>query len=311
VDAAGHARLLGLHPTRPYVLEIQPAQAAKGLLKLHREGWIAREETLRLTAAATVTGTIVDGDGRPWPGASVRWWVDGKEQRDVLADAAGRFELGDLRPGEIVLSAFGGEGRGDPEPELEGPKKTVSVGSTDVTLTALRGVELAVRIAAPDPGAWKGLKAWVSRLNPNNLAGATIHEVLIGADGTFRSGPLVTGAPYAIWVPVGRTGLTALEADVRGTDGELVLTPVPGQTIRGRVVADKALSRFRWIDAYGRGWNLRTQLDADGRFELRGAPDGVCVLRGEATIGDTYYTGLLRGVRAGGADVEVRIEPGK
>lgn len=311
VDAAGHAHLLGLHPTRPYALEIQPPHATKGLLTLHRDGWVAREETVRLAAAGTVTGTIVDGDGRPWPGASVRWWLDGKEQRDLVADASGRFELGDLRPGELVLSAFGGEGRRDPEPELEGPKKTVTVGATDVTLTALRGVELTVRIAAPDPGAWKGLEAWVSRRDPKDPLGRTTHGVPIGPDGTFRSGPLVAGAPYAIWIPVGRTGLTALKTDVVGAAGELVLTPVAGQTIRGRVVADKPLnSPFRWIDAYGTGWNLRAQLDAEGRFELRGVPDGPCVLRAEATIGDAYYVGLLRDVRPG-ADVEVRIESEK
>jgi len=104
----------------------------------------------------------------------------------------------------------------------------------------------------------------------------------------------------------------ALKTDVRGTDGELVLTPVPGQTIRGRVVADKALIHpFRWIDAYGIGWNLRVHLDAEGRFELGGVPEGTCVLRGEATIGETYYTGTVRDVRPGGADVEVRIVPEK
>jgi len=312
VDAAGHARLVGLHPTRPYALEIEPAGSAKGALTFRREGWVAREETFTLAGAATVSGTIVDEDGRPWPGASVRWWVDGKEQRDVFADAAGRFVLGGLRPGEIILSAFGGEGRGNPEPELEGPRKTVTAGATDVTLTAKRGVELVVRLVAPDPGAWRDLRAWVSRLDPKDPLGRKTFDVAIGPDGTFRSGPLVSGAPYAIWVPVGRTGLVALKTDVRGTDGELVLTPVPGQTIRGRVVADKALIHpFRWIDAYGIGWNLRVHLDAEGRFELGGVPEGTCVLRGEATIGETYYTGTVRDVRPGGADVEVRIVPEK
>ena len=153
-----------------------------------------------------------------------------------------------------------------------------------------------MRIVTPDPGAWRGLEAWVSRLDPKEPLGRKTYEVAIGDDGTFRSGPLVTGAPYAIWIPAGRTGLTALKADVRGTDGEMTLTPVPGQTIRGRVVADKPLNHpFRWVDAYGTGWHLRMSLDVEGRFELRGVPDGSCVLRGEATIGETYYTGMLRG----------------
>ena len=97
VDAAGQARLLGLHPTRPYRLEIEPPAASKGQLSLLREGWVAREETLRLSSAGAISGTIVDEDGRPWPGASVRWWVDGKEQRDVLADTVGRLLPGRTR----------------------------------------------------------------------------------------------------------------------------------------------------------------------------------------------------------------------
>lgn len=86
-----------------------------------------REHRLTLRAGASVSGVVVDADGRPVEGARVRSqdagrgggpWGGGRDE-GVRTDADGRFELRALRPGQRTLSASAEGWRETETDELE------------------------------------------------------------------------------------------------------------------------------------------------------------------------------------------------
>src|SRR5262249_43432072 len=63
--------------------------------------------TVRLQPGATVTGRLIDGDGRPRPGVELNgsilaragWWDGYSLPGKIKTDAEGRFRIGTLLPG--------------------------------------------------------------------------------------------------------------------------------------------------------------------------------------------------------------------
>ena len=68
---------------------------------------IQRDVVIFARPAAIVRGRVVDHDGRPKPGVSVSTMCSGPELclEHAKSDAAGRFEMGAIPPGNVLLSA--------------------------------------------------------------------------------------------------------------------------------------------------------------------------------------------------------------
>jgi hypothetical protein len=153
---------------------------------------------------------------------------------------------------------------------------------------------VAARLSRPDASEWRD-----------------DHVATFGRDGRVVFRGLVRGARYALLVPAGRTGRVALvPLGEVPTDGrELVLRPVEGRSISGRVVPprDAALGKAE-LELVGAGWRLTAAVEPDGRFEVHGVPDAPFDLRAEMSSGG-WYRGEVKDLRAGGAPIDLPLAP--
>lgn len=257
---------------------------------------------VRLEPGASLAGRVVDEQDRPVRGAEVEisWQpkVPGRDDlaagpavsKRTLSDRDGRFEVPDLRLGEVEIAV---EARG-----------FIAVGGLPAAVPQPAGEALTIRL---ERGATLDGRAVTSEGDP--VAGA---RILVGQaaglsdeEGLFRvagiaPGPQLVEARHPDYQPVSRR----MTVEPEGSRAELVFEA--GQEVRGRVVDDAgeplpgaAVELSAVAERLPRRYRARA--DAEGAFVLSPVVRGTYRLRADA---EGHGEGELESVRVGGEPVE-------
>jgi len=92
-----------------------------------RENSLSASDIILTPAKAKVEGRAVDGTGAPVVGARVMC-ADGDPGEEAVTDSDGRFSLGSLPEGEVLLVAGHGRELGDARGQAGGPTVTITIG---------------------------------------------------------------------------------------------------------------------------------------------------------------------------------------
>jgi hypothetical protein len=160
--------------------------------------WSPKDVTVRLARALAVAGTVRDPAGKPLRGITVfratggNSWTGG-----VVTDAEGRFEVRDLAAGEVVLrAAVRNVVAGEPGPGVA--EARVRAGATGVVLTLDPGLELVLRLAAPDAvGAFASAQVVTVGEDGRNRDKSFVR---FESDGVARLRGLVSTDRCAVWM---------------------------------------------------------------------------------------------------------------
>lgn len=269
---SGPARVAGL-PGGKYVLEKYMPERIPIVKELDlAEGRVTRL-SLRLERGVTLTGSVVDHEGKPVPEAIVT--LEGRRE-SVLTDAAGRFAWSGLVAGPAQLQAAQQNG--------QSAQLAVTVPAQDVVLRFEKPVRARGRVV-DERGA----------VVPTfDLNGLTVNA----PDGRFD-----VEAPTGM-IDVFAAGFSPLFLDaVKGDLGDVVLKRV--LEIEG-VVVDANGKPVGGATVTAEGSGVPVVSDAAGRFKVG------CTLE-ESTVGLVAARGALSGqatASPGARDVRIAMQPG-
>ena len=293
-DAAGVARLVGLDRARSYRLEVEVPEGGENL-GVVVDPWKPSEEPVRVRRAAWVAGVLRDGEGRPVGGAQVTLVGEGDDTNEAETEADGRFRFEPVAPGDYRLfAATSGT------PRRVTPFVTATAGGRDVTLALEPALDLKVRfdgMPASDGDVWASLLFDGTGIVAEavRLEGAVAHFQLVHPEGTYAVYLRLDADPTRI----------AYRRRIAARAGELVLSFETTRSIRGRLVAPKGATGFA-LRATLDGVVGDVQVDADGRFEVRGLPDGTAHLHGSASVDGAQWAADIDAPPGGTLDVELR-----
>jgi protocatechuate 3,4-dioxygenase beta subunit len=265
--------------------------------------------TLIPTRTATISGTVVDVQGRPFPGGMVmivqRQGAGGFSMNTGgMIRPDGTFTTGGLAPGDYTLQANGMPGAGGFD-MTEYATADVSIAGDDITgvrLVSLRQSTLSGRIVFTDQRAASTMRGAAVRLmaspkNPEEFSPFAGGPGRVNDDFTFE----IKARPARVMIRiVGPTPGWALKAvrlngaditdsgleikageDVSGLEVELTnrLTEVSGVVTNARNEAVKEYSlivfaRDRELWGPGSRYVRTGRPDQDGRFKVSGLPPG-------------------------------------
>lgn len=273
----------------------------------------ARAPTIVLTPGAPLEGHVVDGGGGPVPGALVRVNVDtgkGWAFGETRADHEGAFTIPCVPPGKGRVWVI--PGRTDVAPataEFKAPCAPLRV-------AVPRGLSISGRALHADGSPIAATYFTWCREDGGPQDETRGHQVT-DAGGRFE----VAGVPegrYRIDVSrfARRYGVAAGAADVELRAGE-------PRAIAGRVVAPSGADARKWSVSFVRDdgppgernvmfmneWTYSASADAEGRFRLADVHDGTYAVFVEGVPG--VASAIVRGVKPGQEDVEVRLAPAR
>ena len=157
---------------------------------------------------------------------------------------------------------------------------------------------------APDPAAWS-VRAVDPTTGEDSARGSSVD---VGADGTWKIGPIDTGRP---WIVVARdkTGKSDQYARSKavtvGTD-DVRLALRAGVLLGGRVEQGGQGVPQCSVRTQGPGWQAYTGTDGDGVFTLRGVPPGRYTLTAGSYA--LRFEGKRTGVEAGATNVVIELD---
>ena len=302
VEADGSFRLEGVPPVERVALRVSRAPNASGESALlsttvHAVAVGGEPVSIRLRSGVFVEGTAVGPDGAVVSRGAVVADLRGRAHDgspvfvDGRLDAQGRFRVGPLDPGPVLLFY-----EGMMVPWASTRPLPITAPARDVRVPVVRAVTLRGRVLAAAGAAGK---AW---WNPG-VGNLTRLGTPIGPDGGFSlSVPdTVPGLLYVGYAADDRFALR--EGLLAGTD-VLDLALQPGQRIEGRLTglpADKApplsvVARRGDLVLYG-------ESSADGTFHIPAVPPGT--YRVEIEYGD--YVGGADKIEAGSVGVSISV----
>jgi len=233
--------------------------------------------TLRLRAGAVVSGRVVDAAGEPLAGASVQradpeqpilpQSVMNGDRMAAVTDAAGRFELEHVGPGDFALHA-----RHAKHPPTRSTGLRVAAGEVlaDLLLRMDPAAQIAGRVLNPPPETTP-LRVLAKRRNagrdPRGFAELGDQAADVGREGEFTVPCLVAGGEYDVWVAQRVPGWPGVAAagptvQVRAGATAVELRYEPGVTVTFIVVdagTAQPIERL-WVthqlrgDAGNQGW---------------------------------------------------------
>lgn len=264
-------------PTTTAVFHYSPVPIATG----------AEERVvIRVSSGATLSGTVVDTQGVPVGGATVRGWCTYPHvlerdsvpdpDREVTADDAGRFTVQHLgerfvleaaAPGMACLALLHGElASGEDVDGLElvlGPAGRIDGRVLDPAGAPLGGVQIKSRRGWSIPPE----QGFETRVPDVWRADPTVVRATTAADGTFALQHL---APWSYPLRVDHPGLRPWKGSHAPTDGFLEIRLERGLELTGTVFGADA--RPLPGASVGIRYTIReeTDTDAEGRFRLAG-----------------------------------------
>jgi hypothetical protein len=296
-EASGVVDLRGLEPGLPWMLRVHPQGDLRGW---EQDPWTPADTEVRLERGYSVRGRVQDGQGRPIASAQVQSRSDSGWGSAAQTGADGTFQIAGRPRGPVVLRAVapGVDGHLPPGPEL-----TVQAGTDGVVLTVDPGVSLVVRVTNPevrgsDPGR-RNLGLLVTfPADRGPGIGGWAHDF----EGTGRMTVMGLRADtrYTVWLEPQGTEWYGLATDVRPGEREVSITLVRGGSISGRVRAPPSAQHVSVHAQGGASLSVTAQVDAEGRYELKGLPPGTWTVyaygradgkslqaKGEAVVGGT------------------------
>ncbi len=270
---------------------------------------------LQLAPGGVIRGRVARRDGAPCPAARVEARsIIGSEATAVLeqrfeatADDDGVFVLDAVQMGVVELTAGGRDCLTTAATRVElGAGETIG----DVELVAEPAYAIAGVVVGPDGHPVAGVKV---RADDKDSLG-DMPEVVTDGRGRFRLEPVMPGQ-YDVHVE-SPEHLYEIQAapQVLARDVEVVVRLARGATIVGRVTpAARATLAFRqttWrphSEQERRASQVTGTAAPDGRFELRGVPEGTYTL--EASTDDGREGSVEVKVDAARVDVEIALAP--
>jgi hypothetical protein len=244
---------------------------------------------LRLGAARSLTGRVQLEDGTAVSGARVRATLDPRGARDLhsvsrgagssaTSGADGAFVIEGLGSGPFRLRAEA-VGVGTPlVAELCG----ASAGAAPHTLVLREPMNLSGRVVTDEGAPVRRFDLFAARVVPGTeLYAEELRCAFDGSDGRFRLPDLVPGTWRLGARASERLTTSLLQIGPDGSGSELVLELHPAGSVQGRVVRPDGTPVPRAevvVSGVATPWLEPVQADADGRFEVRGLPQGSMTL---------------------------------
>jgi hypothetical protein len=262
-DAAGHARLRGLHPDRLVELEVGAPEHGAVHLRVPARG----ERTVSLERGAPVSGTVVAPDGALVANATVE--LEGKTWRgEAKSDGRGRWRVPALARGSYSITASS-------ERYTEAEDITVKLDGAHprdgVIVPVAAGGEIDGRVTDEDDHPIAGAKVRADSGSFEPLFATTDDA------GRFHMQGMPLGT-YQVWAATGG------QASMRGTallieagKVEMQLT-VRASTLSGIVVDRNGPVADAKVTARSDLTVIEARTDAEGRFDLGGVPLGAYTL---------------------------------
>jgi hypothetical protein len=208
---------------------LPPKESVERGFPYEEKGWTPRDQVVQLERAFSVTGGVVDSQGRPVPGAMV-WALAAEDEsgersaRGFDVDETGAFRIAPLREGPVELVAALPEAPGS---AFTHPTTSMEAGAADVRLVLVRGSDLVVRVR--DWPTVANVKAsLVDEADPSQVLLKTI-----GTDGVVVIPGVRTGRSYLLWIPLEEDYV--LEHGIRAGDSPLDVEIRPGGVVEGRI----------------------------------------------------------------------------
>ena len=253
-DLAGTVAFPRLDPGR--ILEVRtfgPPELAR-----RTSSWRPPEPiTIVLEPSRALTGVVVGEDGRPIPQAEV-WADEGWGSRETTDRHGGfRLDLDDAAIPATLHVRHARWGDNDQVVAVAGPPD-------DARVVARRAVTLEVDV--PDLLRGRALE-WFEAVDVH----ASLPDLGVPAAGPLVVTRLAPDARLTFWAPLPDDDRYALLEDVPADAGRVALTLREGAPLSGRLRGAE-LPRFVVVRR-GR-LSVRSPVDDEGRFEVRGLPPG-------------------------------------
>ncbi len=303
-DESGIARLQGVDAAGKVRVWVNPPDSRNDVLRWHSEDWAPKDETIRLARAFSIRGTVRDRDGRSVGDAEL--WVASVVRKDyeewTNSAADGTFDVPGFPAGDVVLRASAGED----DRHVESDLVVVPAGARDVVVLVDEGVPLLVRIEGWAAGRRnndalflpEGLDRF-SVLVPEGLDHFPTTDAGVGDDGRVKFESARPGARYTLWMPPGPDGRHVYERGLEPGRPERVVRLTEGKTISGRVrLPSRRVGAS--VGIHDRGISIAGTVDDDGRFEIRGVPDGTWTVTAGVSLPAGEYRRVTATVEAGG-----------
>ncbi len=296
----GVVLLSALTPGEVHHLEIDPPESRLDLRPYVAGAWTAHDDTVRLPRSWIVKGTVHDRDGHPVAGAGVSAKKDVPmwDWETATTAADGSFQIGRLADENVVL--FVTQSRSDfPD---HGERHRVKAGGPDVSIELDVGVDVVVRVEN-----WpKNLDGHEALLTPNARDGTSRGlRQKIGMDGVARFRGLRAADVLVLFIESLPDESCAYLAGVRANGSEVRVRLQPGKVVSGRVVAPEGSSPPS-VYLQGPGLFLSPRVASDGRFEVRGVPDGEWELSCVSYVEGVPYDAESH-VKAGDSSIELKL----
>jgi uncharacterized GH25 family protein len=330
VGADGSFRAEGVAPgTYTLVATMDGAAMSEGPVVTLAEGEVKEGVEVVLPEERKVTGKVLDPDGKPVAGATIRvrpmsqqnQWFGGQDNEPAhgTTDAAGAFALRGLGKAQVRIHVRA-EGFGESSQTVDPPKDDL-VFNLAAGLT-LEGIITEEGGSAPAAGVniWAYPKVQQPGMNPGRNA-------VTGKDGSFVLKDLAAGQWTLTigpnWDDAKSDWAQKTMQDVEAGSKDMRISLSKGLPIAGKIRDEngKAVTGF-WIQAMGKdsagnvdGSRMRNgQTQPDGSFRIGGLPAGSYDLtfnwNGMQGSSGGFAPMTVRGVQAGTEDVSVVARAG-
>lgn len=267
-------------------------------------------ERIVLPRALTIAGSVQAPNGRPVPFATLVHTREGVATRIDLDDA-GRFELGGLPSGPVVLRA---SLHAPSRPDARTVTKTVAAGSRHVVLTIDLEPLLEIHIAGWPRGVANvdcqlSVQAAGAGLGRGAVPGGAITRP-IDSEGRVQFHALSHQARYRVFVHLPTHESYVLENLLSPATEPHEVPLRRGSSMTGELRGmPRNVDQFQ-IDAFSADLQLQVAGDVDdtAAFRVMGVPPGPWVLRASAWAGSRAYFGetSVREVPARGIQVDLK-----
>lgn len=285
----GRCRLGGLDPEASYVLAVEGPQGDAGrpaFLPFVLAGWRPGDTTVRLTPPGQLTGRVRTPTGEPLPAVRL-YLAPGGSAADVegdfqsQTDEEGRFVLGNLKPGPVLLRYRVGD---------QGPLSSLdlTVPSPDLDLRLDPGPTWTLTLEGVPDAPRGGLEVlWTPWQDASGAKRDAVVRRRLPLASPIRFHGLRPDRHYAVWVYAAADGLVGFLPDLPGVGGTRSLALRPEGVLTGTVrfadPAEERASSHVWLETLG--FTVYDFPGRDGAFTLKGLPPGRFTIHAEA-MGD-------------------------